>query len=226
MQQWILYKMEGEPMRKDSHRVETRYFEKYALLSLQRLYDATWTNFRYGEGVESPDLQSDRPSIGIEVTRAITKEQGFSERIIHEYFQKFVPERAQLYRDGVWPVQQKMQEDIAIISALNGRMNIKVHIQTLQHAMQVKTQKLNRIYRLFDKNYLYIFTFNDGYARSDIWKAVDGSHAMLQGFPIRYDLYFIDCIHFVDVVDWRLRRIQRLEVSDQTLEELRWQAIQ
>ena len=67
-------------------RFDTRNFERYAMSVLMEFYCREWDCFRYGQGVESPDLQCEKLSIGIEVTRAIDRENGIPAEIIFEYF--------------------------------------------------------------------------------------------------------------------------------------------
>ena len=42
-------------------RFDTRNFERYAMSVLMEFYCREWDCFRYGQGVESPDLQCEKP---------------------------------------------------------------------------------------------------------------------------------------------------------------------
>ena len=58
---------------------DTRYFEKYAMLSLRYAYDPCWDSFVCGAGVESPDLQSEALDIGVGVAGRLHAFEQFME---------------------------------------------------------------------------------------------------------------------------------------------------
>ena len=178
---------------------DTRYFEKYAMLSLRYAYNPCWDSFACGAGVESPDLQSEALDIGVEVTRAITGQEGLAHRIVTDYFSRGLGEDAiedQLRRryprfSGEVRI---LDEGAAVITSLDGLFQFKVHLSELAEAIAVKTDKLGRIYRVFGLNCLYIFTFTARMGPEDITLALKHAGEMTRKAPLHYDRYFINCV--------------------------------
>ncbi|MDD2955717.1 MAG: hypothetical protein PHD67_05310 [Oscillospiraceae bacterium] len=177
---------------------DTRYFEKYAMLTLRCCYDPRWDSFVCGQGVESPDLQSRKLDIGVEVTRAITEQEGLAHRIVTDYFSRGMDEEA--IEDEVrrryprFSGEVRILDGVAVLTSLDGLFRFKVHLSELAEAVEVKTRKLNQIYRLFGLNCLYIFTFTEKMGRRDIAAALAAAQPALAPWPRRYDRYFINCV--------------------------------
>lgn len=197
---------------KNDHRYylqrSTRYFEKYAKLNLECSYSHALSALEYGYHIESPDLQSDALRLGIEVTRAISNEEGLAHRFIERYFAR---NREESFENGdTFPyirfnADVTMSEDIAFITAVEGVLDFKVHLQNLQKAVATKTEKLNRIYKKFDSNGLFIFTFNRALGEEEILYSIHAAEESLmemgQGAPYLYDTFFINCVDRLYVVE-------------------------
>lgn len=166
---------------------DTRDFEKYAMSVLREFYCKEWSCFRYGPGVESPDLQCEALGVGIEVTRAISRENGIPAEIIFEYFGDWNQAKQENWHSI------RLWRDYALLSPGDSAYEFKVHLDTLQNSIRTKTEKLNRIYRIFEQNHLYIFTFNPVMDRKELrvlWQTLRET----QGEEIGYDIFFFDCV--------------------------------
>ena len=203
---------------------DTRYFEKYAKLSLACCYDPSWDLLTCGEGVESPDLQSDALDVGVEVTRAISSEEGAAQKVLQEYFQS---ETAQDWKwSRAYPDlrgETELLEAVVAVSAFNGKYSFKIHLQNLNRAIETKTKKLNKNYKHFKTNGLYIFTFTTDWSREKVQRAVRAASSTAE-YDIQYDILFINCIDKIYAVDMQREEVIRIDVPEDTLTRLRDEA--
>lgn len=186
----------------------TRYFERYAMLSLQAAYEPRWSDFAYGEGVESPDLQCERLSVGIEVTRAISGVDGLSPEVLRWY----------LSDEDACALRNQAQQGAA------EPRNFRVHVQRLEHSIAVKTEKLNQLYRVFEQNHLYLFCFNPALDAQAVRDAMHSAAVATAHCALHYERLFVNCVNALLVVDTRTRHIIRIELPERLLEELRARA--
>lgn len=206
-----------EVMMKRNNRYDTRFFEKYAMLSLQYCYRTDWKGFAYGQGVESPDLQCEKLGIGVEVTRAVSRADGLSERIMHAYLHK--NQEGQIFgEDSI-----SIENEIATVKALANDFQFKVHLEDLERSIRVKTDKLNRIYKKFAENDLYIFTFRAMEVR-DIARVFAETEGEVNAFPIQYDYYFINCLNQIHIKKSGREEITTLKLSSEMLRRLKREA--
>ncbi|MCK9480127.1 MAG: hypothetical protein M0R40_11645 [Firmicutes bacterium] len=165
---------------------DTRYFEKYAMLSLDCM-GLSSAAFLMGE---SPDLQSEGTGTGIEVTRAISERARLREFVMHELRRSYPTMATDIsFSDG-----------IAFIQAVNGLFGGKIHIEEIERSIEVKTAKLNKNYKVFAKNHLYVFTFDKNLTADYALFAV--RKARPEG-KVRFDLFFVNCVDKIYVTDGR-----------------------
>jgi hypothetical protein len=132
------------------------YFEWYAYYSLE-----SWLGDRYRNchKSEAPDFQNYIDSLGIEVTRAMTPEEGFTwffanenigrdkNKIPKELLDRF---RGQIYFDH--------NNRMKMISKNRGLLSTRKDILIVIDAVETKLHKLNKNYKVFSTNALYIFS--------------------------------------------------------------------
>ena len=199
-------------------RFDTRNFERYAMLVLREFYCKQWSCFCYGPGVESPDLQCEKLGVGVEVTRAIDRAQGIPAEIIFEYFGDWNRAKQKSWHSI------RLWRDYALFSAKDSAYEFKIHLDTLQNSIKMKTEKLNRIYRIFEQNHLYIFTFNPALAQEEVaalWKALQ---VEAKGEVLQYDLFFLDCVDRLLVLERRSGHIREIAMDAQRLRALQKKA--
>lgn len=211
----------------------TKYFERYAMLSLAACVNKSWNSLQWGYGVESPDLQAHDLSIGIEVTRAISNEEGLAHRTIQQYFTDYAS--AKQIETEEWLASSLaypnftgeivIADDIAMIIAVEGIYDIKIHLQNLQNAIETKTAKLNNNYAIFDTNGLYIFTFNPALDENEIIRAFQKAQGNIAAYPLQYDLFFINCVDTLYVLDMQTQAIDKIHLDADLVQELKIQAL-
>ena len=206
-----------ETIMKRNNRYDTRFFEKYAMLSLQYCYHTEWKGFAYGQGVESPDLQCEKLGIGIEVTRAVSRADGLSEKIMHAYLHK--NQEGQIFGEN----SISIENETATVKALANDFQFKVHLEDLERSIRVKTDKLNRIYKKFPENDLYIFTFR-AMEPGDVARVFAETEGAVNAFPIQYDFYFINCLDRIYIKKNGKEEIKTLELSSEMLRRLKQEA--
>ena len=200
-------------------RFDTRNFERYAMSVLMEFYCREWDCFRYGQGVESPDLQCEKLSIGIEVTRAIDRENGIPAEIIFEYFGNWNQTKQESWHSI------RLWKDKALFSAHNSPYEFMIHLDTLHNSNKIKTEKLNRSYRIFRQNHLYIFTFNPAISPEEVfalWKELEQEFA--GSSMLQYDLLFLDCVDRLIVLKRKTGQIEEIFLDAKRLHTLQQKA--
>lgn len=168
----------------------TRYFEQYARISL-KYCGLQSDNFIMAE---SPDLQSVKDDTGIEVTRAISVRERLYEVIRHEIRKSYPTLAADI----------SFEKDMAVITAINGFFGGKIHIEEIEHSIITKTHKLNKNYKIFKDNYLYIFTFDKRLDREYIKTAANYAESQTADEKYKYKLFFINCVNKIHITDGSL----------------------
>lgn len=185
------------------------FFEEYALLNLISCYDERLVvMLPVAQKWESPDFQSEVLDLGIEVTRAINPVQGECGYLIREYLGQGLSEDI---------INCKIKERLLTLQAIKGEELTFDHIAShcnipvvaddydidqclsqIARSIHEKTHKLNRNYRIFSANWLYIFTEYAPLDRSDIETVVSQvtKHKMYN-----YDNIFVDCFEDIFLID-------------------------
>lgn len=172
------------------------YYEWYAYFSLEGWLDNRYQNCFKSE---APDFQNDIDSIGIEVTRAMTPEDGFTwffanenigknkNKIPKELLDRF---KGQIYFDH--------NNKLKMISKNRGLLSTRKDILIVIDSIETKLHKLNKNYKVFDINALYIFSpinneFIDNVIRrlGDVQSIYDNAFKYIFITNNEY-LYFVD----------------------------------
>lgn len=198
---WTTYRFEGEALRKlgETRTRDTRFFEAYAALTLG-LYHPRWQNFALGEGVESPDLQHDQLGLGIEVTRAIARQELLTCPEMDKYF----PPEDEGLTHGLLPdfrAASSEQAKVTVVPSLDGLHQYRIHLADLGDAVIRKTRKLNKNYKIFPKNHLYIYSFDPHLTRDQVEAEMARARQETADFPVQFDCVFVNAIRVLWISD-------------------------
>lgn len=203
------------------NRYTTAYFEKYALYSLAR-YDPVFSGILYAQiKDESPDFQIASLNLGIEVTRAITTEQGNKHLIItdcdrHGLSARSITIAAQA---GFPKIKGKIISRGKKAVYRGPPADTSAFCGQIEHSILSKTKKLNGNYEVFDQNWLYIFSPFPCLQQDDIKKIAADLSAPLDVYPIQFDKVFINCISTIFVLT-NHSSISTLHVGRKALQSL------
>lgn len=203
-----------------------RYYENYAMLSLERCYDKSWNCFSVSGDDEprSPDLQSDKLNIGVEVTQVLLMNQGVTNKIAGTYFGKQC--EPEFIKNEVSRCFPKFKKYGGQLDVMNGTTAIshsaegfttKEHFDKLSECILGKTiNKLNNgKYRLFTNNHLYLFAHFDEIDEDYISQVMKEIDDKISNMSIKYDMYFINCIDKLFVVNRNSGVINKINIGDQ-----------
>ena len=177
------------------------YYENYAKSTLQHIINCSNNSFINSD---KPDLQSEKLNIGIEVTRAVAKEYGRIQSITNKYFGK---DYSGQYLRG------KINKIIGydLIHTVGGmaywmyNFTEKETEDLILKAINLKSQKLNSGYRVFGKNYLYIFINNSMIEEDTLMHIISEYRNM--SFRIKFDKIIINAIDKAYIVSDSVKSI-------------------
>lgn len=139
----------------------TEFNEYYAYLSLENILGKKHKNFTKSE---KPDFHNYIDDIGLEVTRAMTPQDGWMNDLCNKY--------AGCHKDDIpkktindMPGEFFYDENDKRIGAsyTKGFYNLSNHIDEIIDSYETKIKKLNKNYKLFKINTLYIFSCANDY---------------------------------------------------------------
>jgi len=195
-------------------RFNKEYFEYYAKYSLIMVFNKKYYHLKKGE---SPDWQSTKLNIGVEVTRAIDKDICLAYDIINEYFDIGISNKELI--EKIQEKKSKCKDPILesdIESSLLNHDN--ANIDNLKKSYLHKTMKLNRNYIHYDQNQLYMFTFRT-MDENEVIKCFDID---LSKYKHNYDLCFVNCFDRLYICDFVKKEIlHTLKVSNQLLQKIK-----
>ncbi len=198
-------------------KINREYFEYYAKYSLVMAVSPKYKCLRKGE---SPDWQSRRMNIGVEVTRAIDKDIYLAYNIINEYFGKV------FLHNHIDQKIDEIKQTYAKLLKLDDKDKIKyddiLNIDNLQKRYIYKTDKLNKNYIKFEQNLLYMFTFKS-MDESEVHQCFDVD---LSKYSINYDICFINCFNKLYICDFTKKEILKsISVHERTLKVVKEKAL-
>lgn len=198
-----------------------KYFEPYALLTLIKCFGYNIEDI-LDQDVECPDWQSDKLDLGIEVTEAKNPMDGQLDFIIDKYFNKGLSGRKiQNAVKKEYPKYGHLFRYKRNISYCTVPISYSDEINKIAKAITEKTEKLNKNYKVFKNNWLYIFAGIELYCE-DIPKILSLTKTDEKG--IQYDKIFINVIDKILVIN-RDGFIEEVEVDNKTLKELKAEAL-
>ena len=198
-------------------KINREYFEYYAKYSLIMAVSPKYKCLRKGE---SPDWQSRRMNLGVEVTRAIDKDIYLAYNIINEYFGNV------FMHNHIDQKIDEIKETYAKILHVTDKEKIKytdiLNIENLQKRYLYKTEKLNKNYTKFRQNILYMFTFKS-MDENEIHQCLDID---LSRYPLNFDICFINCFNRLYICDFKQKEIiKSISVHETTLKSVKEKAL-
>ena len=169
---------------------------------------------------ESPDWQSLRLNIGVEVTRAIDKDIYLAYNIINEYFGNV------FMHNHIDEKINEIRETYAKLLNISDKERIDYddiqNIDNLKKRYLYKTIKLNKNYKKFAQNLLYMFTFKS-MDKNEIYQCFDID---LTPYSINFDICFINCFDNLYICDFAKKEIiSSIYVSESTLQAVKEKAL-
>ena len=198
-----------------------RYFEEYAILSLVMCYDRRLQSLLEAEfHAESPDFQDFCINLGIEVTRAETKRYGEYSAVINHYFGKGnKPEFIQQEIKRRFP---KFSDNIFIDGdtfAFYEECDTKAIIIDLKKSISEKLQKLNSGYKVFEQNWLYIFSGTSVLNEEDM----NLMNKETKSYQIQFNKIFVNCFDRIYILE-NYELIQTVFLSNEELIQIKKKA--
>lgn len=199
------------------------FFERYAILSLVRFYNSDLkVMLSENENYEKPDFQSKDLGIGIEVTEAITTNQGEQRFIVNEYFGKgldgvTIKEEAEKRFGKRIKGRIKVHDGFTEYREFDGMVNTSRYLDMAAISILEKTVKLNSLYEVFNANWLYVFihtsilNVDDIKERSTEWFSDDKRN---------FDKIILNCIDKLFIVD-NASKISVVSIDESGLRKLK-----
>ena len=166
------------------------YYEKYALLTIVDCLKLNLNNFRLSD---KPDIRNDVDSIGIEVTRAITTHQGYTNALSSKYFGKgksgsSIKEKIEEEHPNFKGYVGLIDGETVFISSSKGLTDTQNRLNVAKQSILDKERKRHS-YKLFDRNYLYVFL---GTAIFSEYEITDFLSDLAK--EVKFDGIFMNCI--------------------------------
>ena len=198
-------------------RINREYFEYYAKYSLVMSLSSKYKCLKKSE---SPDWQSLRLNMGVEVTRAIDKDIYLAYNIINEYFGNV------FMHNHIDEKINEIRETYAKLLNISDKERIDYddiqNIDNLKKRYLYKTIKLNKNYKKFAQNLLYMFTFKS-MDKNEIYQCFDID---LTPYSINFDICFINCFDNLYICDFAKKEIiSSIYVSESTLQAVKEKAL-
>ena len=199
------------------------YSEIYAFLSLVYFYDKQLKCLSLSD---KPDLQSESLDIGIEVTESISKKYGNERFHINQIFgQKLSANEVLILSKRVKAINGKVRiiAGFATYSHHSGLFDTSTIFEKIRESIHLKSDKLNKNYRIFKDNWLYIFTNTSLIEKNDLQTVFDY-------WPITYlnrnfSQLFVNCIDRIFVIEQNGIIFQIL-LTDLDLKDLKMKSIE
>lgn len=180
---------------------DKEFYEKYACASLKFFYEDLQENFFLAD---CPDIQNDKDSIGIEVTRGISEYSGKYSRLFQDCIEKNLNleerySRAnRMFRNNFLGIMHEYNSFV-INNPQYENDYYELHIRKIIEKIKIKIEKLEKIYKKFDWNCLYIFA-EYPFKSNHIWVLSD---LMCAENLTQYDIYFINALDRIYVINAR-----------------------
>ena len=215
MEKLISPEVYTEQAKKIKSRINKEYFEYYAKFSLITSVDKKYS---YLCKDESPDWQSDKLSIGVEVTRALDKDIYLAYNMINEYFGNVF-----MSNHIAEKIKELQREYATLLDSYDSiDYNDIFNIGNLQKRYIHKTIKLNKNYAHYNLNHLYMFTF----------KSMDENEVKqcfeidLSSYMVNFDLCFVNCFNRLYVCDFVMKEIlYAIDIDSDTLKNIKKKAL-
>lgn len=189
-----------------------KYYEGYAKCNLFINYCSDYKKLRKKE---SPDFQNEKLDVGIEVTRAISTEDGQALNTINEYFGKnlsgkFIKNEINAKYYGKFKYKiETFDDDTAYYREDYNKENKKNEIEI---AIKSKLNKLNNKYKIFKTNCLYVFG-GTCLIEKDILESVMTDIQKIN-LKNKFDIIFVNAVDMLYIMNFNENSIKEIEINE------------
>lgn len=196
--------------------------ERYARLSLIYCFDKSLSLLQKGE---EPDWQSTQLGIGLEVTEALSPQDGRKRNAINQYFGKGMNGHdIKQQFDKKYPEYAHHLRVIENTACFSDFYDMHPKIQQICSTIQNKTVKLNGNYKKFKENWLYVFA-PDLFDDTDISQVLQAYQKTSETNVLTYDKLFLNAQQWLFVLQPDGLK-NKILLSEQTLIRLKREAQQ
>ncbi len=193
------------------HNFDSNYSEKYALLSLQALFPDRYVGMSKGE---CPDWYDESKNTGVEVTRALSPEEGYYYSYWNRNYRK---SKDEINKKNLIKFEQNSHWDNGILNYVTRDLpNSSKTIETICDAIKKKLELLNGNYTKFKTNELYVFS-SDDICEEDIKSIVSQYDVISDEYQTSFDTVFINTIEDLWKYERNPRKIDKYNFSDEDL---------
>lgn len=200
-----------------------RYLEIYAMLTLSKYLnlDLDIENLK-----ERPDLQSKELDIGIEVTQAITEQDGLYNALYQQYFgkgykSKYIKKmilKNKRFTGQIYEIDGKVY-----IAPSDETISADSYLEKLENSILKKLRKLTQGYTLFSSNCLYLYTNTYLLKPEDIYRFF--SKLDTSEFKLQFDIYYINCIDKIYLFNKNNHNFKEYDINIKDLPLIRKKAL-
>ena len=205
---------------KKTNNNNNKYYECYAKKILECVYNEDWRN-NFGVIKDKPDIQSEELSIGVEVTSSAAKHERKINSIVQNCHDDKINKIAMqnlLQKEFVQVVCY--EENYAIIPQLTNDN----FVNNIINIIAKKTNEKLSHYKHFNSNMLYIFTLDYDIDKSDIEDLFAFLKFTYKGKKDKFDLYFIDCITKLYILDINKENYDEKSIPEFMIERIKKEA--
>jgi len=193
------------------------YYKTYAKLTLAYIYDKKLLNLKV-EGIESPDMQNEDLSLGIEVTRAITQEigvgisinvNGFGKNLSYNDIKK-IAEKKKKFKGEIF----KLNNGTTGLSFLPGMYDTSYPIKLIEDSILTKLKKLNKEYKIFKTNGLYIYAQLRPFDEYNLKNLLENINNTVE-YKYYFSIYFINCTDKLIIYDCSQKKFEEFNISNE-----------
>ncbi len=170
--------------------------------------------FSLWPGVESPDLQCEKLGVGVEVTRAIARENGIPAEIIFEYFGDWSQAKQENWHSI------RLWKDYALLSPREtASMSLRFTWIPCKTPSAPKPKNLTASIGFLSRTTSISFTFNPMMDREELkvlWQSVRNA----PGQEVGYDLFFLDCVDRLLVLHRKTGAVEEIALEAKRLRSL------
>ena len=178
--------------------ITKEYMERYALLSLICCYDKDLSALMKSE---KPDWQSRGLDIGLEVTEALSCDDGRKRFVLSKYFCKGLD--GNYIKDQIGQNYSEYSSNIDVsgnVACYSEIYDMDDIIRQVIESINQKTKKLNGHYTIFKNNWLYVFA-PDLFCDIDIPVICKGYKEIIPKYKIIFDKLFINARNSIFVLN-------------------------
>ena len=200
------------------------YFETYALLSLVYCYDPQLSALIAGDN-EAPDWQSEALDVGIEVTQALTPQEGENRFFLSEFFGEDWDGDGQVHEHLRCTTGEALRDYEDSLMCIRAFYESRSSRENVVDAVHEKLRKLNHHYKLFRRNWLYVFSDSALMNGDDLQFIGEGYRALCRQMDLCFGKVFINVIDALVVLrpdgQW-----ESYPVPKETQRKLHWESLE